>query len=459
MRFKMTIRRWQDTYLRYRELERGFVETSREALCVLLHDAVKGQAVFRRRLAEYEAARSNGGLPEAQPEVIRELAKFAALRSSYDTRTLGFIFEDVYHLAFDQLVEWRGYGDAIRPASECTWLYRGQRNDSWEIGAKIYRGLPTGSDREAELRERSATACRVGHAVAKICRLSFEDGMAVAQHYSGDKELAVPTWMADFSRDPWAALFFASDHGQEGDFGIVWRVLISEWEQRAAGSQNPVGALRLVVPPGVLRIDNQAGVFVVAAHPVFFGQAVPFGWESRFKQVSKLTFEDPLLGISEDTMYPPNDPFLAVLPEIRASVGNCECAAGGQVCSIPPTLFADPAARDAYQNLLTCWLNNLEARHTDFVDPIVTRAALPELARFHALLQTSQYVGRLTDVTSRSFSRLRDALVEMYAAETLQKSPISVVNAVRASYFNHMAEDQEHLIVLQEALNSVAATP
>jgi hypothetical protein len=44
--------------------------------------------------------------------------------------------------------------------------------------------------------------------------------MAIAQHYF--LELKTPTWLVDFSRDPWAALFFASGGGNTGDCGIVW---------------------------------------------------------------------------------------------------------------------------------------------------------------------------------------------------------------------------------------------
>jgi len=142
-----------------------------------------------------------------------------------------------------------------------------------------------------------------------------------------------------------------------------------------------------------------------------------------------------------------------MLPEIRAAVANCGCAAGGRACDVPPPLFADPVTPKFYQDLLTCWLNGLQADHTDLPDPAKTRATLPELARFHAVLQTPEYVARLTDKVSRSLHRLRDALEELYAAEALYNKPISFEDTVRSSYFNQMTYDREHLAVLQEVLN------
>lgn len=448
--------RWQTAYLRYREFERQFVDV--RGFRVLLHDAARGEPVFERRLAEYQEARhgaKEGGLAEPSAELIRDLRKFAVLQSSYAPEAPGFVFEDVYHLAFNRLVRWRGYRVPIPLAQDCTWLYRGQRDDSWEIGAKIYRKLPEDSGREGELRERSAAACRVGHAVASKCSLSFEEGIAIAQHFSAVDELGASTWLADFSRDPWVGLFFASDNGKTGDCGIVWSISLNEWKHRTTGEGNPIGPLQLVVPPCVKRIDNQAGVFIIAAHPWFLEQYVPFGRETRFQQFTDLTFEDPMLGITRNTIYPSADPFLAMLPEIRATVANCGCALDARACDVPPPLFTDPVSPKTYQDLLTCWLNELQADRAHLPDPIKTRAALPELAQFHAVLQTPEYVARLTDKVSRSLNRLRDALVNLYVAEALDSNPISFEDAVRGSYFNQMTGDREHLAVLQEVLNKV----
>jgi hypothetical protein len=140
----------------------------------------------------------------------------------------------------------------------------------------MYRGLPDGPGREPALRARAASACRIGHAIAERLELHFMDAMAVAQHYSAADILGVPTWLVDLSRDLWVALFFASDGGETGDFGIVWDIMGKEYTRHGAGEGNPIGSLQLVVPYGVPRIDNRAGVFVVAGLSQIFDQYVAF---------------------------------------------------------------------------------------------------------------------------------------------------------------------------------------
>ena len=305
-------RPWRKAYLRFRELEQRLTDEDAcgEAFLTLLNAASQGRHVFDRKFLKYQAVRQsiNTGLPEPPDSLVGELHKIACLRSSYDREEPEFVFEDVYHLAFHQLMWWQRYDREIPSASDSLRLYRGQRKDSWEVGATIYRGLPEDPERQAELRIRAACACRVGCAIADRLGFSFEDAMAVAQHYSAADILGTPTWLVDFSRNPWVGLFFASEGGETGDFGIVWDIMPTEYARFSAGEGNPIGPLQLVVPHGVQRIDNQAGVFVIAGLPQIFDQYVAFGWDTRFRQHTGLVFEDPVLGIGAQTIYPSDDP-------------------------------------------------------------------------------------------------------------------------------------------------------
>ncbi|HEV8582283.1 MAG TPA: FRG domain-containing protein [Thermoanaerobaculia bacterium] len=449
-------RPWQKAYLRFRELERQLTDEDARgwAFLTLLRAAAQGSHVFKRKLREYQAVRlgPNPGLPEPPAGLIDELQTLARLRSSYDREETGFVFEDVYHLAFHNLMWWRGYGRPIPPAADCRRLYRGQRKDTWEVGAKIYRGLPEGPERQAALRVRAASACQIGHAIAERLGFSFEDAMAVAQHYSAAEILGVPTWLVDFSRDPWVGLFFASDGGETGDLGIVWDIMPTEYTRFSAGEGNPIGPLQIVVPQGVLRIDNQAGVFVIAGLPQIFDQYVAFGWDTRFRQHTGLRFEDPVLGISADTIYPPEDPLRATLAEVRAAAVDCGCGPGTMPCAVSPAVFTDPFDPKTYEGLLTCWLEEFLGERAGDSEPAGLRAALADLAGFHARLHAPDYAGRLPNIVSRSLNRLRDAF-EALCFQASRGEPLSLRGAVEKTYVNQMFGSGDQVAVLLEALN------
>ena len=349
-------------------------------------------------------------------------------------------------------MSWRSYGAPILPAADYFRLYRGQRKDTWEVGAKIYRGLPDGPGRYVALRPRAAGACQIGHAIARRLGLSFMNAMAIAQHYSAADLLGVPTWLVDLSRDPWVALFFASDGGETGDFGIVWDIIVNEYIGHTVGAANPVGSLQLVVPDAVPRIDNQAGVFVVAGLPQIFDQYVAFGRDTRFRQHDGLRFEDPLLGISAHSIYPPDDPLRDVLAEALAEVTDCGCGPASRPCAVPSAVFTDPFYPKTYEVLLTCWLNEFPAERPGDSKLLKLRAALVDLARFHARLHSPAYVGRLPNIVSRSLNGLRDAFEALYF-QALRGEPVSVRDAVRKSYVNHVLWDEGHVAVLSEGLN------
>lgn len=453
---------WQKAYVRYRELELQFTDEAPNgrAFLSLLRASSKGRQVFDREIRKYQGIRrgSRPDLPEPPDSLIGELQTIARLRSSYDRQTPGFVFEDTYHLAFHRINSWRGYGEPIPPAADCNRLYRGQRKDAWELGATIYRGLQEGPKRQAELQVRAADACRVGHAIADRLGFSFEEAMAVAQHYSAADILGTPTWLVDFSRDPWVGLFFATDGGETGDIGIVWDIMPSEYNRFTAGEGNPIGPLQLVVPQGIQRIENQAGVFAIAGLPQIFDQYVSFGWDTRFRQHTGLVFEDPVLGISGDAIYPLDDPLRSVLAEVRAAAESCGCGPGMKQCSVSPAVFTDPFDPKTYEVLLACWLNEFQTEWGGESKHAGIQEAMAGLARFHARLHVPYYASRLPNIVSRSLNRLQQAF-EILCLQPSLKEPVSLREAIKKSYVNQMLGSEDHITVLLEALNEMLDPP
>ena len=229
----------------------------------------------------------------------------------------------------------------------------------------------------------------------------------------------------------------------------------TEWAGHAAGPANPIGPLQLIVPRDVRRIDNQAGVFIVAGLPQIFDQYVAPGWHTRFRQHTGLTFEDPVLGIRTHIVLPPDDALHAMLVEVRAAVADCGCGPGAENCVVPPAVFTNPLDPRTYERLLTCWLTEFLAMHAGRSEPPGLRAAFTDLAQFHARLHSAAYVNRLPDKFSRSLHRLRDAFGRL-CSETFRDPPVSVRNVIKAAYVNQMTGDGDDVTALLEALNEIA---
>ena len=446
--------RWQVAYRQYRNLEQQFTDDKppSQGLLVLLHAAAEGLQVFEKRLAEYKvvlAGANKGKLPVPRPELIATMRALAALRSSYSPNADGFVYEDLYHLAFAKLAYWRRYGSAIPPAEKCSRLYRGQRVDNWGVGASIYRGVPDDEGRREALEPRVEAVRRLGRAVAAKLGLSFVDAMAVCQHYSDTEILGLPTWLVDFSRDPWVGLFFASDGGRTGDCGIVWDIMTTEYAGHTAGKSNPIGELQFAVPPGVLRIENQSGVFVVAGLPQIFSQYVAFGWDTRFYQHTGEVFEDPVMGIGPATIYPPDDPLRQTLAELRTAFAGGKEAPDVADAAVPDAVFSSPYDPQTYQALLSAWLDAY--RETRFEPtPPGMEEVIPDLAGFHALLHSPRYASRLPVMVSRSLNRLRMAFDTIYFTASRGELP-SVRRAIERAYVEH----GYHPEVLREALDEI----
>lgn len=451
--------KWQDAYLRYRELEKQLFEANgyEKNLEPLLRKTISGRKIFEKYLRDdyLKPANSPGvnHLPNPSPAFLEELRYFADLQSSYISSDQDFVFDDVYHIAFDMLSTWRGYGEAIPRADKSLWLYRGQANDSWPVCPKILRLISHETDKHGNLKKAASEACRLGHAIADKLKLSFEEAMAIEQHFSAKDELNTPTWLVDFSRDPWVGLFFASDGGKTGDCGIVWSIITEEWSNRANGSKNPFGPLQLVVPKNIKRIENQAGVFVIAIYPELFDQYVPFGWETRFKQHTGFIFEDPILGISRDTIYPPDDSLKISLENIRSDVNKCNCDKVIDTCTVPSQLFADPVDPKTYQDILESRFYAMQTQNPSLSKSQGLSDAMFSLAQFHAALNSKVYVYKLP-IICRSLSRLISAFEKLCFAEINNQS-ITIREAIKEKYIEQSGFDLNHHIVMKEIMDQL----
>jgi hypothetical protein len=439
-------------YRHYRELEQKFTDSKppMQGSLFLLHAAAEGQHVFEKRLAEYKAVlggANEGKLPVPSDELIATLRALAVLQSSYASNDRGFVYEDLYHLAFSKLAYWRRYGQPIEAAEKCLRLYRGQRVDWWGVGASIYRDLPEEDGRHEVLKPRVEAVRRLGQGVAALLGLSFVDAMAVCQHYSDSAILGVPTWLVDFSRDPWVGLFFASDGGRTGDCGIVWDIMPTEYAGHAAGKSNPIGGLQFAVPPRVPRIENQSGVFVVAGLPQIFSQYVAFGWDTRFHQHTGEVFEDSAMGIGPATIYPTGDPLRRTLEEFKKTQISGGEAPDAADAVVPSAVFSSPFDPGTYRALLGAWLEDKRETRLEPTPPRVEEV-LPDLARFHALLHSPRYASRLPVMVSRSLNRLRTAFDGIYFTASRGERP-STRHQIEQAYIEHAF----HHDVLREALN------
>ncbi len=448
--------KWQQAYHRYRELDKEFAESrGREKLAILLHDAIQNTMTFNNTLHQYKNLPT---APQPSGDLIEELKYFSklTLHSKSIIRYAGSIYEDVYHLAFDRLnVGWPGN---VHPAPQrpLHQLHRGQRDYTWDVGPKIYRGLPGNENRQEILHEKAMDACRISQAIASELNCSFNDAMAITQHYS--ELLDVSTWLVDFSENPWVALFFASDGGRTGEIGIVWSIFPSEYSSYAVG---PIGPIESVVPEGVQRIKNQNGVFLNSIHPSLFSQYVAPGRESCFKQYDGLIFEDELLGITRNNIYPPADPLIPQLKKIRNNTLDRSYDAYDQQYSVPPDLFSEPDDPHTYEKILIQWSKRWKKqRELDMrgekipfnYESAHIRTALFDLCRFHALLQSPDYINDI-DIVGRSLSKLRSAM-ERLLNQALESEPLSVRAVVEHGYIRQAYPSD--VLVLKRALNQIA---
>ncbi|MEO3677392.1 FRG domain-containing protein [Rheinheimera sp. FR7-31] len=452
---------WKSAYKRIRELQRWCQdeeELPNSSSSWLVKNATKGRKYFEDSLKKYFTICefSQCETPKLMPDFIDELRLIANLKSSYDKRETGFVFEDVYHLAFDKLSSnWRPFGCEVASVSDCHRLYRGQRNDTWGVGASIYVNLSNSQVPNDKLRSDAIKACEAAQAIASKRNIPFAHGMAIAQHY---KEITkVSTWFGDFSRDPWVALFFASYGGLSEERGVVWDISVDEWNRLSSGVGNPLGSFELIVPSGIQRIDNQAGVFLVAGIPRLFEQYVASGFGTRFKQHNGLHFEDESLNITSEIMFPDDDPLKKELSEALESIKKCTCDRSSLACYIPHQVFTDPLDPQTYEDILTSWVNTFQANGDKITEDFDLQSNLALLARFHALLQAPDYANNLPDIVCRSLNRLNDAYMRLLSNITESK-PLFFRDTIYQAYVYQNLYQTDTVPIILTALDLIAPT-
>ena len=91
--------------------------------------------------------------------------------------------------------------------------------------------------------------------------------------------------MIDFTWDPFVALFFASDGGQEGDLGVISYIGLGEFKHLNTGGTNRFGKIRVIEPQGVPRIQAQKAVFLDTSHPDLYEQFIPHSLKTKERLV------------------------------------------------------------------------------------------------------------------------------------------------------------------------------
>ncbi|WP_197090439.1 FRG domain-containing protein [Cupriavidus basilensis] len=135
-----------------------------------------------------------------------------------------------------------GFGGLAGPL-----LFRGMRDESWDIETSIARVSPNERAAASHLTDAfSRLTATVGHGMAGL-RLPPSSYVSVAQHYG------FKTSLLDFTPDPEVAVFFACQEGSMTQ-GVVYFQNINRLLDQ--------GLRILLAPPLFKRIEIQRGVFV-----------------------------------------------------------------------------------------------------------------------------------------------------------------------------------------------------
>jgi hypothetical protein len=330
------------------------------------------------------------------------------------------VYDDVYHCALRMLC---GGGVEWLPSSGLSLLFRGQRVLEWNVIPSLFRST--------RIEERLAELTRtVRHLQAHLGPLNDLESVGLAQHYS--READVSTWLLDVTWDPFVALFFASDGGQDGDVGIVQKLARAEWEELSAGGTNRLGAIHVVTVPATRRISAQRALFVDTSHPAFLEQIVPY--DLRFRQRTGVVFEDAWheVPVTRTALFPPTDEVLAVLP-VPASAEDArplDVAPAGDATA--------PLCGTDYFDIAVSWLAPSRVE----LDPY-RRDTLRAVCEIHARMQQ---LPEVFGTRTRNLHRLRDAVTRIEVAIARDRYP----TATEALTFNTWAMDHEQRAAFDE---------
>lgn len=273
----------EGVYRRYKKLVQGRLWHEVEAIKELMRGDRWASRVFR-------------GLPGLEPHVIREVEDLQPIAdAALAVNESGEPFDDAYqaglYLHLQPYEFW---------SHDQTKLYRGQRDDTWETTASLFRPGPM--DAPTRQKRLISLAGTLAHEFGLDDRHAF----AAAQHYSSEAIVpggpgAVATWLLDITWNPYIALSFATHGGRSDQMGVVSLLWVSEWEGKF-GKTAPLDTLKL---NNLTRPRQQEAGFIDSAFPELFDDYVPFRF--LFKQKAGLEFEDPDLGASRANIYPAND--------------------------------------------------------------------------------------------------------------------------------------------------------
>jgi hypothetical protein len=279
---------WKESFLAYENLQSRWPS---EGL-TLLKDLVSSVESPESWLQQYCFAPPDPSLL-AEAKEIRPVFIDALSRIGFPRRH----FTDVYHAAIymaSQAEYW----------SLPDYAYRGQRDHRWPMSPTLFR--PAKGKKQltpAELNSRLSKLAIYSEALEAEYpdRFSEYQRIAIGQHYG------LKTWLLDLTSDPWVALFFASEGGEEGDVGMLTRFSMNEWDSLSASGDNCLGAMTLIEVSGVPRIDSQKALFLNSSHPDLI---VQYGAEQLlFSQRQNLVFESECKGITKSKLLADDEAF------------------------------------------------------------------------------------------------------------------------------------------------------
>jgi FRG domain len=296
------------------------------------------------------------------------------------------------------------YQAALRMEISQVWLgnigmrkiFRGQRRHVWKVIPRLFRIEPDSLDNSDSLiMSRIKKINRIVRQIqASYQGISDEQGVAIVQHYS--EELGTGTWLIDFTWDPFVALFFASDGGQEGDLGIISYIGLGEFNRFSAGGTNRIGKIRVIEADGFPRIEAQKAIFLDTSHPDLYEQFVPH--TLYFRQMCGLCFEDPARTppVTKSTIYPEKDPFIE-------NMNNFQSLENVQPLTFKSASDAShPMSYQEYEKIAKSWFKSKSKQLKYSYQKVVE-----QVCRVYANLQ--QHRDEI-DLPSRSLHKLENAI-------------------------------------------------
>lgn len=332
---------------------------------------------------------------------------------------------DVYAAAL--LLKLMYFRDEHDPKQQ-TYMYRGQRNSSWDLIPTIQR-YPT-SDPELVnkmLQARLHTLAVVCEALEQLInefKTTSLERIAIAQHYG------IPSPLCDFTLSPWVALYFASLEGEPpSDTGIVHCFSRSQMEEYLVQGGAGLGAMQVLEIDFVPRIKAQKGLFVELLHPEFNRQHIQFS--ITFTQHPGLVFQDERYGVTKANLFP---------DEAADRFARFASAKLDRYDSLSP--FKQFIAQD-YFNALRKWY----PERFEQTGETLGRRVL-KLCEFHCRLQTLPNLRRY----ERSFSSLRSAMGLLFLSQN-EKNTCETETLV-VNYYMSQARD-ESAAAMKEIWNSM----